>query len=91
MKTMPAGKFKAQCLAVIDEVHERGEEVVITKHGKPMARLVPLEKTKETLDDIFGFMRGRMKIVGDIVSPIIPAEDWDDDVFPPGFRGTEAE
>jgi prevent-host-death family protein len=86
MKTMPAGKFKAQCLAVIDEVHERGEEVVITKHGKPMARLVPLEDDQAKPDDIFGFMRGKIKIVGDIVGPIVDPADWDDEVFPPGYR-----
>ncbi|MBB6143954.1 prevent-host-death family protein [Silvibacterium bohemicum] len=86
MKTMPAGKFKAQCLAVIDEVHERGEEVVITKHGKPMARLVPLTENQEKPDDIFGFMLGKGRITGDIVSPIFKEEEWDEDVFPPGFR-----
>jgi prevent-host-death family protein len=86
MKTMPAGKFKAQCLAVIDEVHERGEEVVITKHGKPMARLVPLEDDQAKPDDIFGFMLGKGRITGDIVSPIFKEEEWDEDVFPPGFR-----
>jgi len=74
MKTMPAGKFKTHCLSVIDDVHDKHEEVIITKHGKPMAKLVPLE---ENQDSIFGFMRGRMKIVGDIISPVDPIEDWD--------------
>jgi prevent-host-death family protein len=74
MKTMPAGSFKTHCLAVIDEVYEKHEEVIITKHGKPMARLVPLEEKE---DEIFGFMRGRMKIVGDIISPVDPIDGWD--------------
>jgi prevent-host-death family protein len=76
-RTMAAGQFKTHCLAVIDEVHDRHEEVVITKHGKPMARLVPLESAEDDLEEIFGFMRGRMRILGDIISPIDPPEAWD--------------
>ena len=73
-RTMPAGQFKTHCLSVIDEVHNRREEVVITKHGKPMARLVPLSEDPES---IFGFMQGKGKIVGDIVSPIFPEDEWE--------------
>jgi prevent-host-death family protein len=89
MKTMPAGKFKAQCLAVIDDVHDKHEEVVITKHGKPMARLVPIEKDGNNPDSIFGFLRGKVTIVGDIVGPIVDPEEWDDEIFPPGYRDEE--
>ena len=71
---MPAGQFKTHCLSVIDEVHNRREEVVITKYGKPMARLVPLDEKPES---IFGFMRGQGKILGDIVSPVFPEDDWE--------------
>jgi prevent-host-death family protein len=73
-RTMPASQFKTHCLSVIDEVHSRREEVVITKYGKPIARLVPLN---DKLDSIFGFMQGKAKIVGDIVSPIFPEDNWD--------------
>lgn len=73
---MPAGQFKTHCLSVIDEVHNRREEVIITKYGKPMARLIPLEQ-KEAPDSIFGFMRGKMRIVGDIISPVHSIEEWD--------------
>jgi prevent-host-death family protein len=86
MKIIAAGKFKAQCLALIDDVHEKHEEVVITKHGKPMARLVPLEASPEKAKSIFGSMRGQFEIVGDIVGPIVDPEDWDDEIFPPGYR-----
>lgn len=72
MKTMPAGKFKAQCLAVIDDVHDSKQSVVITKHGKPMAKLVPL---RDRPDEIFGFLRGKGKVTGDIIEPI-DAEPW---------------
>ena len=75
-KTMPAGVFKAKCLAVMDEVHSKCESVIITNHGKPIAKLVPIESRR---DDIFGFMRRKGKIVGDIVSPVIPLEEWEKD------------
>jgi prevent-host-death family protein len=79
MKTMAAGNFKTHCLSVIDEVYEQHEEVIITKHGKPMARLVPLEEKKKKKDphSIFGFARGWGEITGDIISPIDPPESWD--------------
>jgi prevent-host-death family protein len=64
---MAAGKFKARCLAIMDQVLQSGEPVLITKHGKPVAKLVPAEKRS---DDIFGYMAGKVKIVGDIVRPV---------------------
>jgi prevent-host-death family protein len=73
-KTMPAGHFKANCLAVMDEVHAKREPVVITKRGKPVAKLVPIDT--ET-DEIFGFMKGKIKILGDIVGPVIPLDEWE--------------
>jgi prevent-host-death family protein len=71
MRTMAAGSFKAQCLAVMDEVQARRETVVITKHGRPVAKLVPADKD---IDEIYNFLRGKGAIVGDIISPAI--EDW---------------
>lgn len=73
MKQMPAGEFKAHCLAVMNHVSESGEPVVITKHGKPVVKLVPAEKQA---DDLFGYMAGKVKIVGDIVGPVTPPDDW---------------
>ena len=70
---MAAGKFKANCLAVMDEVQAKKETVVITKHGKPVAKLVPVEEKK---DDIFGFFKGKAKITGDVVSPALSLEQW---------------
>ena len=66
-RTIKASEFKATCLKLMDEVAETGEEVVITKHGRPVSRLVPYQERPKSL---FGLDRGRMKIVGDIVSPI---------------------
>ncbi len=74
MKQIPAGKFKTRCLAVMDEVQATGEPVLVTKHGKPVVKLVPAEMKDES---IFGYMAGKAKIVGDIVSPVTPLEDWE--------------
>ena len=74
MRTMPAGKFKAHCLSVMDEVKATREPVVITKNGRPVAKLVPAESEPK---DIFGCLRGVMEIVGDVESPVIPLEDWE--------------
>lgn len=74
MKTMPAGKFKTNCLAVMDEVNAKREPVMITKHGKPVAMLTPVETAE---DSIFGFFKDKGTIKGDIIGPVIPLEDWD--------------
>ena len=76
MKEMPAGEFKAQCLAVMDTVQKTGEPVLITKHGKPVAKLVAAPSPP---DDVFGYMAGKVKIVGDVVGPVTPTEDWETD------------
>lgn len=73
MKTIAAGTFKATCLAVMDEVQSKREPVLITKNGKPVAQLVPIN---EKQDDIFGFYSGKGKILGDIISPLVPLKDW---------------
>ncbi len=73
MKKMAAGVFKANCLAVMDEVHAKHETVVITKHGKPVAKLVPAGRQ---VDDIFGFLRGKVTITGDVVSPALSGREW---------------
>jgi prevent-host-death family protein len=75
MKTIPAGKFKVHCLAIMDEVQAKRQAVVITKRGKPVAKLVPVEQEK---DDIFGFFKGKIKVTGDIVSPALSPEEWGD-------------
>ena len=68
-----AGQFKAQCLQLMEQVRLRREEIVITKHGKPMAKLVPVEEPKA--QSVFGYLQGKVEIVGDIVSPL--DEQWE--------------
>jgi len=73
MKTMPAGTFKIHCLSVMDEVQAKRETVLITKHGKPVAKLVPADKRQ---DEIYNFLAGKGSIKGDVVSPALSARDW---------------
>ena len=75
-RQIPAGEFKAKCLKLMDEVRETGEELVITKHGKPVAKLVPI--VEEVRKPLFGFMKGSVKIMGDIVSPALDP-DWEEE------------
>jgi prevent-host-death family protein len=55
-KYVAAGHFKATCLALMDKVKTTGSEYVITKHGKPVAKLVPVSAPKRK--SIFGCMKG---------------------------------
>jgi prevent-host-death family protein len=73
VKTIPAGAFKTNCLAIMDEVKSKRETIVITKHGKPVAKLVPLNTDT---DEIFGFFRGRGSVTGDVVSPVLSSKEW---------------
>ena len=58
----------------MDEVQSKRVSVLITKRGKPVAKLVPVEQD----DDIFGFFRGKITIKGDIVAPAFTPEEWGD-------------
>ena len=66
-RTIKASEFKAKCLKLMDEVAESGEEIIVTKNGKPVAKLSPL---RQKPDVIFGIDRDTIQIHGDIVSPM---------------------
>ena len=63
MKHIPAAKFKEKCLALLDEVDPEG--IVITKHGKPVAKLMPFSADSSNL---IGALAGKLRIKGDILS-----------------------
>ncbi|TFH04484.1 MAG: type II toxin-antitoxin system prevent-host-death family antitoxin [Spirochaetales bacterium] len=63
-----AGKFKAQCLQLMDLVHDTHQEVVITKHGRPVAQLVAVNQQKPR--PVFGRMRGLIESTSDLVGPL---------------------
>jgi prevent-host-death family protein len=78
-REIAAGEFKAKCLAILDEVNETGQEVIITKRGKPTAKLIPFSCRKKAKPFI-GRLEGIIKIVGDpddLIKPVFPEEDWD--------------
>jgi prevent-host-death family protein len=84
MREMAAGQFKTHCLAVMDEVQAKREPVVITKRGKPVAKLVPVD-LEAGKDPIFGLLKDKAWIIGDpeeLVKPIVPEEDWRDNWEP---------
>ena len=63
MKSVPAAQFKAQCLSLLDRVGPEG--IVITKHGKPVAKLIPIGVESSAL---IGRFKGKIKIKGNILS-----------------------
>lgn len=71
--TVGAAEFKARCLELLDRVEEEGAEYVVTKHGRPVARVVPLGAPRTTLKGAF---RDRLRITGDIVHADWTGE-WD--------------
>lgn len=66
-RVMRAGDFKARCLAAMDQVAASGEPIVVTKRGRPVAQLAPVTTRRKTLR---GFLKGRIKLGRDIISPI---------------------
>ncbi len=66
-RVIKASEFKAKCLKLMDAVSETGEELVITKNGDPVAKLVPYRVRPKS---IFGIDRGSIRILGDIVEPL---------------------
>ena len=65
--TIQAGEFKAKCLELMDQVKHKHISFTITKHGKPVAKLVPIEAAPI---DVFGCLKGTVTIKGDLVDPI---------------------
>jgi prevent-host-death family protein len=72
-ETIPAGVFKAKCLGMLEEVAQHRLEIVITKRGKPIARLVPIDQEPPA---VFGRLKGSARITGDILST---GEAWEAD------------
>lgn len=71
--TISAAEFKAHCLQLMDEVAATGESLVITKRGRPVAKLAPVNVDLPE----FGCMKDKTRIVGDLLAPI--GEVWNAD------------
>ncbi len=72
-RVIQAGRFKAECLKIMDDVQAKKNTVIITKRNKPIAKLVPIEEENNSL--LFGKMKGTAHILGDLIQPI--GEKWD--------------
>ena len=74
MKTIKASEFKARCLRLMDEVEASGESLVITKHGRPVSRLVPY---RDKASSLWGLHRESLELGDDLVAPT--GEGWEAD------------
>jgi prevent-host-death family protein len=73
-RQMAAAEFKAKCLQVMDEVAKEGRSIVVTKRGKPMVRIVPVDEPKDS--DVLGCLAHVYEIVGDIEVSPFPERLW---------------
>lgn len=77
MKKVPVSEAKAHLLSLVNHVAATGESVVVTKRGRPVAKVIPFRPEKEK--PFFGRLKGFATLKGEITKPIIPAEDWEFD------------
>ena len=75
MKEVSISEFKAKCLALLDQVQKTKRPLRVTRFGKPVAEVVPPSQSSGT--DWIGSMKGKSKILGDIVSPASDESDWE--------------
>ena len=73
-RAVKASELRSKCFALLDEVERTETKLVITKRGKPVADLVPHTPKKRNMPEkkrkLFGILKGRVEILGDIISPI---------------------
>lgn len=79
VRTIPAGEFKAKCLKLMDEIAATGDTLIVTKRGKPVARVGPVQRERPPLR---GLHKGQGRILGDIVSPLF-GDDWEPETLDP--------
>jgi prevent-host-death family protein len=75
MQEIAISKFKATCLAVLEQVRKSGQPILVTRFGKPVARIEPPSHEKKVIK--LGTGTGKMKILGDIVGSITDISDWE--------------
>jgi prevent-host-death family protein len=76
MQEISISEFKAKCLAILAEVEKTKQPIRITRHGKPVAEVIP---SKPVMDRaaFMGSMRDSIEILGDIISPVVDEDDWE--------------
>ena len=75
MKEIQISKFKAQCLRLLDEVNRTGEELTVTRNGRPLVVINPSPATKTRAE--FGVAKGTGKIMGDLITPAVELSEWE--------------
>lgn len=75
MKTVPISEFKAKCLRLIEQVDKTRQPLRITRHGKPVAEVIPAGPERKR--KFLGTMAGTVKFLGDVVSPVIDLNDFE--------------
>ncbi|HEV2523850.1 MAG TPA: type II toxin-antitoxin system prevent-host-death family antitoxin [Gammaproteobacteria bacterium] len=75
MHSMPAGEFKAKCLGVMEDVHESGQPIIVTKRGVPVVMIIPYTEDEAPAKQLFGLLKGSATIQGNIIDAI--NENWD--------------
>lgn len=75
MEKIQISEFKALCLRLLEEIHQTGEPLIVTKNGKPLVVVHPF--SEPTIRVPFGIAKGTAKIKGDIVEPASSEEEWD--------------
>ena len=76
MRSIGAGQFKAKCLGLLDEVETKREPITVTKNGRAVGQMMPMPLIDK--DPIFGFYRGKLEIVADVISPIHTDEEYEE-------------
>lgn len=71
-----AAEFRTKCFQLLDEVNATHKEIIITKRGRPIARLTHIRK-KDEKDPFLGALAGWGKTIGDLTDPVVDANDWD--------------
>jgi prevent-host-death family protein len=76
LQEVSISEFKAKCLALLEQVNKTKKPLRITRHGKPVAEVVPPSTVVDRLAWI-GSMKGQMEILGDIISPASDEDEWE--------------
>lgn len=76
MEEIPISEFKAKCLALLEQVNKTKKPLRITRHGKPVADVVPAVPVVDRAA-LIGSMKGSVKILGDIISPASDEDEWE--------------
>lgn len=75
MKEVAISEFKAKCLSLLDQVQKTKKPIRVTRRGKPVAEVIPPSPVRSK--DWIGSMKGKSRILGDIISPAGDPSDWE--------------